>query len=84
MRRFFLVPSTSPPRILFEFVWKQPRIGSKARWVPHFEEFFVVDLINRHMAGLPPSTKTTIEDYKIYICETAAQRSRKFYSDVAD
>ena len=23
----------SPPRILFEFVWKQPRIGSKARWV---------------------------------------------------
>ena len=24
---------SAPPRILFEFVWKQPRIGSKVRWV---------------------------------------------------
>jgi integrase len=49
-----------------------------------FEESFVADLISRHMAGLPSPSETTIEDaYKIYMRETAGQRSRKFYSDAA-
>ena len=53
-----LVEVAKANSILFEFVWKQPRIGSKARWVPRFRRRFPGQGINNCM-----TIEEVVEDY---------------------